>query len=356
MRNEISRTEGDGKQDREPISGLEGFPEEIRLAFDGLPKAIQKEVLSSTSGIEGEDNSEKSKRSLEDMVASFDTETREEFFSYCLDRVFQIGKLQNLLQSIDNEDLSKEITRLFDIFWQNRGKGEDMKIVNQEYYDSFFKARSVLEEHARNKRAEIDALELSITSTHKKIRETAKKTERLHSLKIDLSEIMNEIKIFDEKHQNAVIDKTYFRDVESRQKHEKEWTQAIGIVSEYMDPTEFATALSEQIDREFYNHKRILDNKTIFGKRISEDDRKNARAILEIVETAVEDWIGIHEEDRIYKDSKEVKSKERTQKTIDYLVSLIQSYSKSKKAGRSEEDMIYTTRQMGIAIKLLSRE
>lgn len=78
--------------DLEPqrVIGLENFPASVRELFGKLPDNLRAQIIRS----ELTDGTVESKlRSLEDVVASFDNEKREEFMMVCLMELFRVGQI-----------------------------------------------------------------------------------------------------------------------------------------------------------------------------------------------------------------------------------------------------------------------
>lgn len=74
---------------------------------------------------------------------------------------------------------------------------------------------------------------------------------------------------------------------------------------------------------------------------------------MESVEKAIEGWYALHENDKIFKTPIEIRAEERQPKVIEYLRSLMDSYLRAKELKRTDEEMVYTIRQMEVALTIL---
>lgn len=344
------------KENRE-IGELKNFPDGVSELFDKLPDTIKDKIVPRVAQGESVTSSEKRERSLEEVIAGFDTKTREEFMIKCLDELFDSGKFKNALEAVGEDDLKQEIDRLLSLLWQNRGKRDAVQLFNQEYYDSFFQARDVIMEKVRAKRTEIEKLNAHIATTIKQKRLTERKRDELRILEAELSTVTDELKKYDDQYGNSNLDHMYFRDVASRQRKEREWTKTATLTGEYLGPAEFATTMTEQLDRTFYQEASIAQDpeRKRFGKTVSEHVIKRAQKIVHSVGEAIKEWYAVHENDGSFKKPSEVNSENRQTKLIDYLVSLMGSYQRGKEQKRTDEEMIYTIRQMEVSLNILGK-
>src|SRR3989338_1100780 len=347
-----------GKEKREKeIEELKNFPEGIRGLFDKLPDAIKDKIFPRVAQSESMSSLEKRERILEEIVAGFDTKTREEFMARCLSELFDSGKFKDALETIGEDDLKQEIGRLLNLLWQNRGKRDDIQLFNQEYYDSFFQARGTIMEKVQAKKTEIEKLNASIATTIKQKRLTERKRDELRALEVELNTLIDELKKYDERHDNSNLDRTYFRDVASRQRKERKWTKATALTSEYLDPAEFATVMAEQLDRTFHREASIVRDpkKKWFGRTLPEHVIERAKKVVHSVGEAIEEWNATHKNDGSFKKSSEAKSEERQAKVINYLVSLMDSYQSGREQKRTDKEMTYTIRQIEVSLNILGK-
>jgi len=120
------------------IKGLEGLPESVHGAFWKLPEQMKKRIFPENFRPVSESGGS-NKGGLEDVVAGFDTETRERFSAHCLSEVFYHGRFKEVFEKVDGVRIKEEIIRLLDLFWSNRGKGDQFILFNKGYYENFFK-------------------------------------------------------------------------------------------------------------------------------------------------------------------------------------------------------------------------
>lgn len=345
------------KGEKQEVLELKNFPESVRALFDELPPLLKEKILPQRQNNETNFSSDEQTPDLEKMIASFSEETREDFIIECLNELFKNGNFKDKLTSKEKE-LSIEIERLLNLLWQNRGKrAEEIQVFNQEYYDTFFKKRNDLVKKIEAKRQEISTKKESIEKTKKQIRATNQKMDELRFLEEEERELTESLKKYDDEHNNSDVDRWYSRDISSRQKKEKEWTTATVITSEYLDPIEFATAVSEQLDRTFRMESSIMQDpeRKWMGRTATEQNIKHAEKIVHSISETISNWCDKHENDDAFKTPAIAKQEERQTKTINYFISLIDSYKRFKEANATDEDMLYTIRQMEISLRMLKK-
>jgi len=352
----INSVEAEAKKEKREIEELKNFPESVRAFFDALPEALKDRIFPKVPN-ELASSPEKRERSLEEIVAGLDTKTREEFMARCLIELFDNGRFKDAFETLGEEGLNQEVRRLLNLLWQNRGGRDDVQLFNQEYYEIFFETRKVISGKITEKRTEIEKLNASIATTIKQKRLTENKKVVLRKLETELSTLTDELKKYDDQHGNSDLDHMYFRDVSSRQRKEREWTKATTITGEYLDPAGFATVMAEQLDRTFYRESSIANDpeRKWFGRTLPEHVVARAQKVVDSVTRAIEEWHATHENDGSFKKPTEVKLEERQTKLIDYLISLMDSYQRGKESKRTDEDMIYTVRQMEISLNILGK-
>ncbi len=353
----INPIETGAEKEKREIAELNSFPDSVRALFNKLPDSLKNRIFPEGQKGENISSPEGRERSLEEIVASFDTKTREEFMMRCVSEIFDNGKFKDGFEAVGDEDLKQEIERLLNLLWQNRGKRDDVQLFNQEYYDNFFQARGIITEKIKARKLEIDKLNGSIANTIKQRRLTEKKRVELRKLESELNLLTEELKKYDDQHGNSDLDHMYFRDVSSRQRKEREWTKATTVTGEYLDPAEFATVMAEQLDRTFYRESSIARDpeRKWFGRTLPEHVVERAKKIVQSVSQAIENWHAVHESDGSFKKPAEAKLEERQTKLIDYLVSLMNSYQRGKESKRTDEEMIYTVRQMEVSLNFLGK-
>ncbi len=339
------------EEEKIEIPQLKDFPENVRSLFSQLPDSLRVKILPSDM----EDNKkvpcENLDSGLEGIVAGFDDETRQKFMKRCLGELFITAKFKDRFQSVGEENLGKELERLLNLLWQNRGKRNSIELFNQEYYDKFFEDRGVIIEKINAKKAEIEKLENSIENTKKQKRLTERKKNDFRKLLEELELLTDELRNHDDKHDNY----KYFPNVSSRIEKEMEWTKAAAITSEYLGPTEFAFIMGEQLEIIFYREFSIASQpeRKRFGVVISEDIVKRAQKITELVSQVVDNWHSKHKDDRPFKDKVDTKLEVRKAKLIEYLISLFDAYKRGKELKKSEEEMHSTVIQMEVSLNFL---
>lgn len=336
------------------VVGLENFPPSVREIFSRLTDSLRAQIVGTTQP----DFSRNSKEgSLEDVVASFDTEKREEFMMICLMELFRAGQIKERLLDSGLDNLHLEIKRFMDMLWQNRGhhSEDELVIFNQDYYQRFYKERAEYENNLQLKIDEINALKQSIDITRKQKRLTEIKREKLRLLETEKDILFKQLQSYDQLHHNSDTDHWSFRDVKTRSDKEREWTKAVSIASEYFDPTEFSTVITEQLGYAYIQEKRAVDSEKKDGQnsRWSREFVIRAQIILDACVSAVEEWYVAHDSDETYKQKPQVKMADRQIRLIKYLKTLIYSYEQGQQRQQSDEELVSTVRQIEIVLSTL---
>ena len=89
----INPIETGAEKEKREITELKSFPDSVRTLFNKLPDSLKNRIFPE--GQKGENISfpEGRERSLEEIVASFDTKTREEFMMRGVSELFDNGKI-----------------------------------------------------------------------------------------------------------------------------------------------------------------------------------------------------------------------------------------------------------------------
>ena len=343
------------------IAELSDLPESVRVLFAKLPDSIKTKILPQIEKNKSENSPGNEERSLDEMVASFDVETRERYMGICLARLFADGRLEESLESLDANNLKIETNSLLDLLWNNRGKRDNVDIFNQKYYEDFSKGREPIISKIKPKNEEIGKLIASIAKTKKQKRLTEMKTKQLEGLETERDLIYKELEEYDERYDhNPNYKYSTLRAVwriEERQKKEKDWTKAAAATSEYLDPAELATLMAEQFHNiTFYHEFHTARNpkEMRFGRPVPESEIMRCREVVDSVDEAIKSWYGVHENDGSFKKPKEAKLEERQTKLIDYFISLMNSYRREKEAGREDSETV-CVRQMEVALSILGK-
>src|SRR3989339_1283002 len=350
----FSGKETEPKTARIELKEMKGFPESIQELFQAVPKSVQERIISEIKR-EPTESFEDNKKSLEEMVASFDPETREKFMEHCLGELFYVAEFRERIETFFQEgDIKQEITRLLDVLWKNREKKkEEVTLFNEPYYHCFEEERRIVLEKIEEKKSEEEKQKLSLSKTEGQRRLTETKRKQLHQLQDELTSFIKERENLDFRYHNWI---GYGKGgISWRQRKEKEWTEGIALVTQYVDPTEFATAIGEQLDRTFAQIKRIVETKKVYGRPGSAEAIERASRISSSIDEAIQRWAEVHETEGSLKSHSEAKSEERMEKVLMYVRSLMESYQKFRKEGKSDEDLIYTIRQIEISLRLLGK-
>lgn len=343
------------------IAELSDLPESVRALFNELPDSIKAKILPKIDKSKAENNPDNEERNLDEMVASFDVETREKYMGVCLMRLFEDGRFKERLEPLDSNNLKIEINRMLDLLWSNRGKRDDVDIFNQKFYEDFFKGRELIVSKIKPKQEEIDKLIASIAKTKKQKRFTEMKTGQLRELENELNSVYEELEGYDEKQDHNPNYKYSMlravRRIELAQKEEKDWTKAATITSEYLDPAELGTLMAEQFrditfHHEFYTAR--YPKETRLGRVVPESEILRCMNVVNSVDEAIKEWYNKHEDDGSFKKPKEAKLEEKQIKLINYLISLMSSYRIEKEAGREDSETV-CVRQMEVTLNILGK-
>ena len=339
------------------IKELKLLPESVQTLFQKLPDSIKTKIFPKQTTTYSEIPSEGRKRSLEEIAASFDESTREKFLNRCLNELFFQGKFTDRLDSVSPENLQQEVTRLLNVMWQNRTKGDEVQLFNQEYYDNFLKDREILAGKVAEKKLEVEKAEASLEATSKQKRLSQRKQEEVVKLRKQLKQTIEELMEFDFQNNNTSLDFARSNDISARREKELEWTKGTTVIIRYLDPAEFATAMGEKLDSWYSRENLIVANpeRVWFGRVLDEETIDQARRKIDAIKNAVNEWDKTHDGEESFKKRVEVKAEERQTKLIEYLQSLIESYIRGNKSNRSDEEMIYTIRQMEVSLYILGK-
>ncbi len=352
----IHRPGSDDGHKRESVAiELDGFPDSIQELYQVLPNEIKEKIFSG-GGLE-EDGQRDKKRSLEEVIACLKREQREEFASECLSELFGGGSRNDFKRAFDREgvDVGAEVTKFLDMTWGNRGKGkDDVEIFNQGYFDDFFEQREVIVQEIRQLQAKIDALKASAEKTKRQRRLTEKKKRGVHKSEWEEMPALKErLHVLDRENESL----SYFSSPEFRASHEKEWTYALAVIAEYLEPDELAVVVLESMDRcvTFYDKRKVARGEKRWRRASSEREIGEAREFMEKFDSAFEEWQEAHEGDGSLKSPKKASDQIRQQKMIDYFQNLYGSYKRGKERGRTDDDMLMNVRQMEVTLNLLGK-
>lgn len=342
MRNALARREGPSEagEERPEMVGFSDLPESVCQVLRRIPEGLRREI-SLSAGLVDKKTEEKNdldgrlEKDMDELVAGMDIKNRELFLHSCLTSLFLRGRFQKSFEQAEaKENTAAEVARLLSLFWQNRGRRkEEVQIFNQEYYDDFFRRRAAKTALVTAKLAEIGELKESIEKTKHQKRLTKQKTDQLYSLEKELDILQSNLEIFDTVEDNSFFSRVNSHDAASRRDDERQWTEAVTIVAEYLDPAEFATVISEGL---------------LFSLRRQHSDQD--------ILSAVENWYLEHQTEGIFKQGKSAKAKERETKLVKHLADLISSYRRGKASGRTDNDQGYTIRLMEVTANILSKD
>lgn len=349
---------------------LRGFPESVTELFNRLPDYIKEEIIPTGEKKEVENPVFKKWLEddiLEDIVSRLNREDREDFISNSLGSLFRIGDLRKTLLEKGVEGLKQETARLLDLLWGNRGKrGDDVKLFNQEHYERLSRERGAITQKIQSKKSEVEELRASMEKTRKQRRLTRTKQQSLYELQEELRELETELEKHDSKETHHVgMRFGELRDIPYLRRKERDWTECVATISEYLDPSEFATVMAEQFDKAFYaevdcsRRDPEKDRRYFSAIRFTEEEAEQAversRKIVDSFVSAIEEWNQKHQNETSFKKPSEIGSEEQRRKLIDYFISLAESYKRRSIERKTDEDMIYTIRQMEVTLRILGR-
>ena len=346
---------------------LRDLPESVRELFGRLSWQVQDQIFppadQATSGGASMNSLEEYEKKLNDMLASFDAKTREEFMAHCLAELVHYGRFrESFPRAFRDGNLSDEISALMNHIWQSRGKkSKDMLSFNDEYYQNFFAARATIKGKIVEKKAEIESLNVSIEKTRKQKRLTERKINVSREKGAELRALEKELDDFDFKHGNARTDFYRQKNLAVRAKKEWEWTVATVATSEYLDAAEFATVFGEQLEAQVFSVEKALDKNPeikLFGFITPDAQRiEQVRQVLKTVRTAVEKWYQAHQDDPAFKKTAPVRVEERQKKLIEYFQTLVDSYLYGKrKLGKTDQDQVVNIKSMEVALNILNQK
>jgi hypothetical protein len=106
-----------------------------------------------------------------------------------------------------------------------------------------------------------------------------------------------------------------------------------------------------------FTHEHIYAGYPTEGKgAVSKYEVEEAQIFVNSIAEAIEEWNESHKHETSLKNPVEVQLEEKQMKLIEYLQSLISSYKRSKESKMTEDDMLYTVRQMEVALHILNKQ
>lgn len=345
-------------------SRVRDLPESVRTLFAKLPAEMQRKLLpESDQKNNGQRASpENYERRLEELAASFDTRTREKYMAKWLENLFMDGQYRNhrFLQAAYKGDLKNETTRLMDVIWGQRGQKGQAAVFNESWYKEYADQSGMLRAKIKNQKEAITRLETSIEKTRKQKRLTAVRIAERRQLVAGLEALEKELGDLHYRYGNSDNERWEGRGIAAREKAERELTKAAAVMSGYLDATEYATVMAEQVERFiFFREKNIADQpqRPWYGHVPTADQVKWAKEVIGQVEEAIARWHDSHGQEQSLKSPKEPAAANREAKLADYFQTLVDSYLYGKKQwGKTDEDLVVNIRSMEVALNLLNQK
>jgi len=336
---------------------LNNCPDSVQNLFEQLPSHIKRKIFIKIEGGQGPHSSPKNEVSLEELIASFDTKMIENFMTTSLHNLFEKANLKDRLENANKSQLCSEIDRLLNLIWANRGNHNNEIVFNKDYYDNFQQYRGNINEKIKEKKAEIEELRRSIEKTRTQKRLTETKINQLRFLEKEGLNLFNKLDKYDRENGNSDLDRTYFRDIASRKSQEKQWMNAVIITSEYLSPLDFGVAMQGQLNKTFYKENSIAmsPNGIFMGNKYSEQSIISAKNTVKAISQACENWYRAHENEDSLKKVIDEKTGAKQEKLINYFISLLNSYQRGSELKQSEDDMVYTIKQIEVALNILKK-
>lgn len=363
-KNEIQIVPPEAKsgEKEEHLLGMD-LPESVQNAMKELSQDIQTGILEKLGN---EESKESKKLTLEEIIASFDEETREKYVKAGIREFFQVGRVQErLYEAYKKGILKSEMIRMLDTLWNNRTANtkDDIELFNHSYYRDAFTEREKIESELNKKNTDKEALRKWIDKNSNKRRQVRVKKEELKGLIDDIDSIKKKLEQFDNEYGNSELDSMYFRDLASRQRKERGWLYAVALTLKYMDATDFSTVIGEELEFLFQKEKSIQNNgiseRHVGFRGTTLEQRQGlinrADAIVDTYEKSVDEWYEKHETDKIMVETKNAKKGERQKKVIDHFVDLIAAYTRGKERGKSEEEMDDLVKLMEVSLTILGK-
>lgn len=326
---------------RELPKEIGDLPESVQVAVSELPMDIINRLLYISENVRG------TKESLESILAKLDDEGRERLLKSWLQDMFFNCKVSDVF----HKDTKNEILRFLTHIWDNRGKrGEEVEVLNKDYYENFEAERARITHEIRGTEARIEQLRDIMKKVKKKRRETEKKEKIMRELRSELKEKQDEFESFDRRNQNLDIDRWSGKAVHQRHELEKKLTESAATAAEFFDPAEFAILITEAIESSvFYQEKRAIKGGKWFGKKIDQSVVDRCKESINAIEEALTQWSEENENSPVFRKKEKIGNLKRIDLIINYFKTLLDSYE------TDPENRIYELRQMENAVGMLKR-
>jgi hypothetical protein len=335
------------------------LPKSVKEYLDKVPDRIKKKLFPEEKNLDRKDGKETEMERYEEIVATMTEREREDFMKKCFFELFYETGISDAFKDLDKERLTEEVSRITDVLWSNRGKrGEEIKLFNAEYYDKFFADRDSLEADIRSKKLEVEKAK-EANDKRKTDSKDSKIYQKYSELRGELDGLRKEMENLDNKHGNAEFYRIVGKGVDGRKAREAKWTEAVAVLEEYLDPTEFATLMAEQMGSVFSVESRLASKKPgdkYFGYELSEEAIDRAKSIIKKITDAIENWAISHEGDGVIKQAQDIKAEEKILKLVEYFQSLLMSYKDGKRRGRKDEELNAEIKLMENTLNLLSKK
>jgi hypothetical protein len=360
---EKKKTKKDGSKTRESLSFQKELPPEVAEAFNALPKETQDlirykgEDISQTIEVFDLFTQEKKRvktkelfgiideeevlKNKELVIDKFDDEGRELFISAELNGyLLAIANLRKLKQMYEFE-FGRQIERLLDLLWNNRGRrGDEIKIFDQDYYDDYFSQRKVFLDKIKVSEAAIREAADEIEKTKKQKRLTESKQQLRRDLQKELDKIKETYQLFEYEWGGSVYGG---KAQDEKRNQEKIAAASLNFALEYISAEDFAVLFSEGIEWLFQDNR---------DKAQVEKTKKKKEVAGEIINR----WLEKHQADQalVKSGSKKTNKRETAKTLIEYFYKCLASYNVKKEQGDPDygTEIIYMKNILNILKKL----
>ncbi len=346
IKKDVIKVEGENNESIYNPEDIQKFPDSIQELFSELPLDIQEKIFPK----EEVESREMTETDVVELMSVLSPKEREGMLFEYLANLFAEGKYKQKFKEAFGKGIAGDETkRLLDVLWRNREKTdeEENEIFNKEYYQNLLKQRSDLQDALKAERERMEELD-----KRPKKSKSGKTQEEVNAQYRQILDAEEALKEFDAVNKNGIVEMNSFKDIAGRRAREWRWTTLISAVNKYFDSTEFATMVEEQFDRMFLFEKRLIArNRESDAERIDK-----VKKFMQEVGDVIQEWSEEHLNDKRVIDAEEFGNKiKRQQMLIKNLHSYMDDYKKGKKRGESDEQMIYTIRQMEIMLNLLKK-
>lgn len=347
----INTESGHTNRKREYISQeIKSFPKSIQDLYKELPTDVREKIFPSEKDMEGE---RQFKTTLRDIIERIGEKEREELMFGYLSELFLVGKYREYFaDAYRNNKLREEVKRLMDILWENRIKKEEdlATCLNEKRYNELLKERQRIVDKIKKTENELQELKKRPLKSGK-----GKGAQRIKDKENEIEEIKKELDEFDSFNNNTRIDIINGKGIAGRQKRERMWTRGVVTMNMFMDPTDFAILMDDRFSVMLSTEKRVMKRYKESSDVVEVRRYKRAKQIIQEVDKAIQEWSDEHAGESRLISEQEGNRLQKKALIIKHLHSHFVDYKKGKERGESDEEMVYSIRQMEIMLTLLKR-